>query len=300
MEIISRSYDPNTDFDLACTFLITLYEITTSFQYWLPVRFENSHIDRIEDVRIWEKHMNDDSVEIVAITSSDSPNAFYIHTHPKYKYLEREIIEWIEHHFTSTRKELDKPKKLFLFSMQGDTERENLLTDLGYIKQGIIGIHRSRSVDIPIPEVKVPEGFTIRNIQGKTDYEQLAETIRIIFGHGEWFNAEVLEKISRCSFYKEELDLVAVAPDGTFASICTFRMDPFGKMATVEPMGTHPKYRKLGLGKILIYEGLKRAMKYNPTLFYIDSAANSPAANKFYDSVGFTGDLAEFYWRKEF
>jgi GNAT superfamily N-acetyltransferase len=300
MEIILRNYDPNTDFDLVCTFLINLFEITNSFQYWLPVRFENSHIDRIEDVRIWEKHVRDGSTEIVAITSSDSPNTFYIHTHPEYKYLEREIIEWIEQHFVSKRKERNKQTKLFLFSMQGDTERKNLLTELGYIKQGIIGIHRSRSVNIPIPEVKVPEGFTIRNIQGKADYDQLAETIRIIFGHGEWFNAEVLKKIACCSFYKEELDLVAVAPDGTFASICTFRMDPFGKMATVEPMGTHPKYRKLGLGKVLIYEGLRRAMKYNPTLFYIDSAANNPAANEFYDSVDFTGDVAEYYWRKEF
>jgi len=299
MEIISRSYDPVTDFDLVGTYLIRLFEMTRSFQYWLPVRFENSHTDRVGDVRIWEKHIKDGFTEFVAITSSDTPGHFYIHTHPEYKYLEEEIIEWIEQRFISTKKDPNKLTKLFLFSMQGDNERETFLLDAGYAKGGIVGIHRSRPLNMPIPEVEVPDGFTIRNIQGKTDYDRLAEVIRIIFGHGEWFNAEVLERIARCSFYKEDLDLVAVAPDGMFASICTFRIDPFGKMATVEPMGTHPNYRKLGLGKILIYEGLRRAMKYDPTLFYIDSAANNPAANKFYDSVGFTGDVAEYYWRKE-
>lgn len=299
MEIISRSYDPETDFDLVGRFLIQLFEMTLSFQYWLPVRFENSHTDRVEDVRIWESHGKDGSTEIVAITSSDSPNHFYIHTHPEYRALEAEIIEWIEQHVVVTKKDPNKPSKLFLFSMQGDSEREDALLNAGFVKEGIAGIHRSRPLHLPIPKVEVPKGFIIRNIQGRADYDQLAETIRIIFGHGEWFNADILEGIARCSFYKEDLDLVAVAPDGTFASICTFRVDPFGKMATVEPMGTHPNYRKLGLGKILIFEGLRRALKYNPTLFYIDSAANNPAANKFYDSVGFTEDAVEYYWRKE-
>jgi ribosomal protein S18 acetylase RimI-like enzyme len=300
MEIISRKYNPKNDFDLVGTFLINLFELTRSFQYWLPVRFENNHLDRKEAVRIWEKQIKDTSAEIVAITSSESPNTFYIHTHPEYKSLEREILEWIEQHFTSKRKESSKDRKLYLFSMQGDTERETLLVESGYTRRGIIGIHRSRPVDMPIPEVEIPEGFTVRNIQGKVDYDQLAKTIRIIFGHGDWFDAGVLEGIASCSFYKEDLDLVTIAPNGTFASICTIRIDPFGNMATVEPMGTHPDYRKIGLGKILIYEGLKRAMKYNPTLFYIDSAANNPAANKFYNSVGFTGDVAEYYWQKEF
>ena len=300
MEIISRKYDPKNDFDLVGIFLINLFEITRSLQYWLPVRFENNHLERKEDVKIWEKQVKDSPAEIVAITSSESRNMFYIHTHPEYKSLEGEIIDWIEQHFKSKRKKTNKQNILYLFSMQGDIERETLLTELGYIKRGIIGIHRSRPLDMPIPEVEIPKGFTIRNTQGKADYDQLAETIRVIFGHGDWFNAEVLEGIARCSFYKEDLDLIAVAPNGTFASICTFRIDPFGNMATVEPMGTHPNYRKLGLGKILIYEGIKRTMKYNPTLFYIDSAANNPAANKFYDSVGFTGDVGEYSWQKEF
>jgi len=64
-------------------------------------------------------------------------------------------------------------------------------------------------------------------------------------------------------------------------------------------MATHPNFRKLGLAKLLIYEGLRRAMKYDPAFFYIGGAANTPAANRLYDSVGFTEKLAEETWYKE-
>jgi ribosomal protein S18 acetylase RimI-like enzyme len=76
-------------------------------------------------------------------------------------------------------------------------------------------------------------------------------------------------------------------------------MDPVSRITSFEPMGTHPSYRGLGLAKVLIFEGLKRDMKYNPALFYIGGAANTPAANRLYDSVGFAQKLAEDCWNKE-
>ncbi len=37
-------------------------------------------------------------------------------------------------------------------------------------------------------------------------------------------------------------------------------MDPFSKITQLEPIATHPNFRKLGLAKLLIYEGLRRAI----------------------------------------
>ncbi len=57
-------------------------------------------------------------------------------------------------------------------------------------------------------------------------------------------------------------------------------MDPASKITNLEPMGTHPDYRRLGLAKTLITEGLKRTMMIEPSLFYIGGAVNTPAANQ--------------------
>jgi ribosomal protein S18 acetylase RimI-like enzyme len=69
-------------------------------------------------------------------------------------------------------------------------------------------------------------------------------------------------------------------------------------MAEFEPVGTHPDYRQLGLARSVICEGLRRLEKYNPSLICIQGAAATEAANKLYDSIGFTYKTRVHLWRK--
>ncbi|NIO37275.1 hypothetical protein GTO27_06165 [Candidatus Bathyarchaeota archaeon] len=252
------------------------------------------------DIRIWEETDGRSTTlgKIVALANPESPSDYFIQVNPAYSFLEREIFEWIESHLLKKKKTPNKKEKLRIHTIEGNSARELLLSELGYMKGEISMYLRMRPIGLPIPDVECPEGFEIRSVKGRSDYDQLASVTRLVFGHGEWFNAEIYEGITRCSFYKQDLDLIAVAPDGTFASFCTFRMDPISRITNLEPVGTHPTYRKLGLGKALIFEGLTRAMSYNPALLYV-GAANTPAANQLYDSVGYTEKLAEYCWFKE-
>ena len=306
MRIVPRAYNSDRDFTSVMRFLYETFKKTSSYQNWFPDRFENSHegggsVRWVDDIRIWEE-IDDTSTpseeRIVALANPESPIDYFIQIDPAYGFLEREILEWIEKHCLEKKKDPSKKEMLRVHTIEGNLARELLLHELGYQKGEISGYLRLRPIDLPIPDIDYPESYEIRPVKGKSDYDQLASVIRLVFGHGEWFNAEVYEGITRRSFYKQDLDLVAVAPDGTFASFCTFRIDPASKITNLEPVGTHPKHRKLGLAKILIFEGLRRAMKYNPTLFYV-GAANTPAANQLYDSVGYTDKLAEHCWLKE-
>ena len=150
---------------------------------------------------------------------------------------------------------------------------------------------------MPVPLYSCPIGFEIRPIT-KSDYEQQALLIQRVFGHGEWFNTGILEWLSNCSFHVPELDLVMVTPDNTIASFCTFRMDTHSKIMSLEPMGTNPDYRNRGLAKAILSEGIKRASKYNPPFYYIDGAAATPAANRLYDTTGFSTKFAINSWTK--
>ncbi|UCG00792.1 MAG: GNAT family N-acetyltransferase [Candidatus Heimdallarchaeota archaeon] len=301
MSIQSRPYNKGKDFDSIMRFLADLYERTKSYENWFPDRFENSSDTREDGVNIWEKVEETSTPQkrtIVTLTTRDSPRDFFLHVDPDYRYVEREMIGWIEQQFRKMKKKPEGTEKLCINILEGNPLREALLTELGYRNEKIYGYYRIRKGDSPISEYKCPENFKIRTIE-RSDYDQLALQIRKVFGHGEWFTAEVLEWIAQCSFYREDLDLVAVTPDGTIASFCTFRLDPNSKIASLEPMGTNPDYRGLGLGKSLITEGIKRSMKYNPPFFYIDGAANNPAANRLYDATGFTEKYAINSWVKE-
>jgi ribosomal protein S18 acetylase RimI-like enzyme len=302
MKIVSRRYNRDEDFTLIMSFLSRTYADTQSYQNWFPDRFENSHERWINDIRIWEQ--TDDStsppkVKIIALANPESKNHYFIQIDPPYSFIEQEIIEWIEKQCLEKKQDSNKSETLKIISVKGNKPRENLLIKLGYQKEEIAGFIRVRPLDLSIPEFLCPNGFRIRNVKDSSDYTQLAALIRLIFGHGEWFNTGILEEIAESSFYKKELDLVAVEPNGKIVSFCTFRMDPVSKITNLEPMGTHPDYRRLGLAKALIAEGLKRTMMYKPSLFYIGGAANTPAANQLYESTGYTEKIAEISWVKK-
>jgi len=307
MKVVSRPYNKDKDLTSVLKFLYETFKKTNSFQNWFPDRFENSHrsggnVQWVDDIRVWEDingKVKRLSKRIVAVANPESLCDYFIQIDPTYSFLEQEIIEWIEKHCRERKTDPRKKRQLSIHTTEGNHARELLLEELGYQKRKIAGYLRLRPMDLPIPDADCPERYEIRSIRGKSDYHQLAAAIRLVFGHGEWFDAEVYEGITRCSFYKQDLDLVAVAPDGTFASFCTFRMDPISRVTNLEPMGTHPDHRRLGLAKALVLEGLKRAVKYKPTLFYIGGAADTLAANRLYDSVGFTEKLVENCWRKE-
>jgi len=304
MKTFSRTYNSDEDLKSVMAFLREVFSETSSCQNWFPDRFEDSHegggsVKGIGDTRIWEE-VDDKSTpsrKIVALANPESPNDYFVQVDPAYSFLEREIFEWIERHRLEKKKNSNKKEKLRIHTIEGNSVRESLLSELGYKKGEIFMYLRFRRVDLPVPAVGFPEGYEIRSVRGRSDYDQLASVTRLVFGHGEWFNAKTYEGITLCSFYKQDLDLVAVAPDGTFTSFCTFRMDPISKITNLEPVGTHPNYRKLGLAKALIFEGLRRAMRYDPTLFYV-GGANTPATNRLYDSVGYTERLAEYCWSK--
>lgn len=252
--------------------------------------------------RVWERvdyDVTPSKKKIVAVANPEgSPRNYFLQVDPDYGFVEREMLEWIEAHFREVKKGRAAKEKLGVHVLEGNSRREALLTELGFQKDEVSGFLRLRHVDQPIPENTCPEGYEIRTIR-RSDYDQLAAMVRLVFGHGESFNAEVYESITRCSFYVQDLDLVAVARDGTFVSFCTFRVDPLSRITNLEPIGMHPDHRRRGLGKALIFEGLRRSVKHNPTLFYIGGAAYTPAANRLYDSTGYTEKQAYYMWCKE-
>jgi GNAT superfamily N-acetyltransferase len=77
--------------------------------------------------------------------------------------------------------------------------------------------------------------------------------------------------VQRVPLYRRDLNIVAVAPDGELAAICTVWFDDVTRTAVLEPVGTHPEHQKRGLGKAVMSDGLRRAERLGATLATVSS-----------------------------
>jgi mycothiol synthase len=292
MQITSRWYKHYGDFEPVMEYLRETYRLVGGLQNWPPTRFENSSLEDKCNSRIWESSGKQGS-RIVAVATPEARLRYFIQMHPDFNYLEEEVLKWIEEHCVENK----AGEKLSIVVIEGNQVREAALRERGYERGTVYGIQRLRHLATPIPDYRVSEGFKIRSVE-PGDFDEIAKAIRAVFGHGEWFTREILEEMSRASFYHGDLDLVAVHQSGVIASFCTFRYDTPSGVTELEPMGTLPQYRGRGIAKALLCEGFRRLKGYDVSLLCIDGAANNPAANRLYEETGFTTRHDYYYWQK--
>ncbi|MHA2232591.1 MAG: hypothetical protein ACXAB4_08860, partial [Candidatus Hodarchaeales archaeon] len=129
MAIRTRFYKWEEDLDLARTFFIETYELANSFQHWVPTRFENEVFNDAEcgqRIRIWETQDQSNgnaSSKIVAMAILNPPSHYTLHSHPDFKFLESEIIAWVEQHWNQTQSDTQGAFKINTFALGTDKER---------------------------------------------------------------------------------------------------------------------------------------------------------------------------------
>jgi len=306
LTITKNSFHRNEDYSRVRDFLIETYNITKRYQNWIPSMFENTwrgpcgteyKDEEDEQIKIWEddEKQSSDS-DIVAVTICKPNGECRIFIHPDYRQLERDLVPWLEEQIQEIQK--DQEKKLLFFCVnEWDAHRQELLRELGYEDNGFIEHERIRPVDLPIPEVVLPEGYTIRHVDVEKDFEKYHSVLSSVFKHCMNMTPHLAKVYSEAEFYNEELDIVVVAPDGRFAAFTTVRIDPVSRFAEFEPVGVHPDHRRKGLAMAICSEGLRRLERYNPKSITIIGAASTEAATKLYDALGFSCSNIH-YWEK--
>ncbi|MFJ7219204.1 GNAT family N-acetyltransferase [Amycolatopsis sp. NPDC098790] len=103
------------------------------------------------------------------------------------------------------------------------------------------------------------------------------------------FDEQAYDGVRRTPAYRGDLHILVEAPDGTMAASAILWLDEPNKTAEFEPVGTHPDYRRLGLGRAMLLHGLRRARDAGATHATVAclGAPEHPAARGLYYSVGF-------------
>ena len=96
---------------------------------------------------------------------------------------------------------------------------------------------------------------------------------------------------------------MAVAPDGRLAAFCVCwqnRASTAGVSGQVEPLGVHADFQKLGLGRSILTEGLRRLQDLGAESMYVKTDNYRDEAFLLYESVGFRTAQDVLVYRKDY
>jgi len=175
--------------------------------------------------------------------------------------------------------------------------RRDLLLSLGYAPAGEPShLCTTRSLEEPIPEVSLPDGFSIRSVAGEHEVE-LAAAVHDSAFRPKWAGGAYLD-VMRTPGFDIDRELVAVAPDGRFAAYLIYWLDPVSRSGLFEPVGCHADFRRMGLTKALMYEGMRRMRARGMQSAVVLHETDNPASTALYASVGFRPKYAITDYRK--
>ncbi|HEX7145745.1 MAG TPA: GNAT family N-acetyltransferase [Gaiellaceae bacterium] len=145
--------------------------------------------------------------------------------------------------------------------------------------------HRVRSLAEPIEPSPLPGGYRLRNVEGEADVERRVAVHRAAF-HPSKVTVSAYRRLRALPPYREQLDLVVEAPGGSFAAYALVWLDEENGVGELEPVGTHPKHQRLGLGKAVCVEACRRLREAGADTAIVYSV-HGYHAGKLYESAGF-------------
>jgi GNAT superfamily N-acetyltransferase len=310
MRVRSRDYRGEEDYQRIRSLLMECYAISGTLHCWGVERLDwwryNIRAeDEMSGSRGWEKDVHlweTGEGNLVGVVHPEGSIPLpadwadvFLEIHPHYRELEGEMWAWAEEHHAASKPDGAMVWRLETNVYDYDTQRAELLDRRGWQNLGHHMNKRRCSLAREIPAMELPPGYAIRTV-GEYEMEAWAAVIGAAFG-------SELDTAERCRVWlrapTRHFDLVAVAPDGAFASFCIAWFDEQNRIGMFEPVGTHPAHRQRGLGKAVVSEGLRWLQALGATEAYVGTSTR-PAPNRLYESLGFTDVDAEYGWRKEF
>jgi GNAT superfamily N-acetyltransferase len=234
--------------------------------------------------------------KVVAVAYYESVlGEVYFQMHPDFTYLKPEMLEYAETHLSA---EADGGKRyLNVFVNDFDLEFESLVKSCGYRRnESISECWSAFEITHHFQSIHVPDGFRLQSLEDENDLWKLSRVIHRGFNHpGEppqYWLAE-RERMQSAPNYRKYLNIVAIAPDGSYASYCGMWHDTTNRVVYVEPVCTDPDYRRIGIGTTVVLEAIRRCGQEGVTVAIVGSE------QPFYLSMGFKKLFGINLWTRQ-
>jgi ribosomal protein S18 acetylase RimI-like enzyme len=248
------------------------------------------HLNPQEYIRLW--HDNQGKLVAYAILGEDP--SFDCQVLPEYEWsgIEAEAMAWALTRIGELR-ERDAQGwsgRLVSGARQDDARRIAFLEQLGFHYSGEFAeVNMLCPLDVPIPESVLFPGWQVRALAEAGETADRAGAQRDVWL--PWTVGNVSDddyaRFMRLPGYDRELDLVAVAPDGVIAAYVTGWIDPVNRIGDFGPVGARPAYRRQGLTRAVLLEGLRRLKARGMDRACVSTGVSNTPALRLYESVGF-------------
>lgn len=258
----------------------------------LPWRLSSPSAQRPERGRLW----HDVNGEIVAWSILQNEWAtidFAIHPDLRESALAADVLRWRVDRLGDDAAAADgDPLIRYVSAHERDRNRISLIESAGFKPADWSYLRLGRDLRASIDSAILPEGYHIRPLADFSGVDAYVTAHRDAFGStamtSEWRRTTLDDPR-----YVADLDLVAIAPDGTIAGFCVTWITPLAsaagaeRIAQIEPFGVIPSQRRLGIGKALLTEAMQRAKAMGAHRLEVDTVSANDASRGTYAAAGF-------------
>lgn len=246
-----------------------------------------------DGIGLWE----DASGRLVAAVHAEGGGEAFLELDPDWRHLQPAMLDWAEARLAAAR---DGRRILEVPAWDYDLPLRTLLRERGYEETAEeLWIRRLRFGGWTVPGAPVAAGYEARTTSPETldaDATRLAALLNAAFGRTLHSAPEVRTFMTRSPSFRHDLNLVAVAPDGSFAAHVGLTFDESNGHGIVEPVCTHPDHRRHGLAQALMLDGLRRLRDLGAATCSVETGSMA-AANALYRSIPFTEEYGGHAWR---
>ncbi|MDF5735708.1 MULTISPECIES: GNAT family N-acetyltransferase [unclassified Nostoc] len=262
---------------------------------------DDPSLDKVRDIRLWE----DPDGKLIGIghlgisrsdEAIDGSLSCRVHPSARSGNLERQIITWGEERMREVQQDQGVHVKLRASARDDKAGFIALLESSGFKSERCL-LTMTRSLKEPITEPQLPANFTLRQVRDQQDAEAWVEMYNqslIDDCNHHPLTVEHYKYLRSHPTYRPDLDLVAIAPDGTFAGCCECAINPDSNTRTghnegwVSQLGTRRGFRRIGLGRAMLLSGMRQLQAAGADMAKLSVYFNNPnGALQLYESVGF-------------
>jgi predicted N-acetyltransferase YhbS len=295
IQATARSYCRAADYARIGRFLVRTYRTTGGHINWLQPRWEYMHyhpavrgVD-LNSIGVWEA-----SGEIVGVVHPEhSMGTAYFEIAAAYGALKAAMLRWAEEHISTVS---NGARRLRVYINDDDPDMQGIASEMGYVKSNESDAMSHYIIPAPFPPISLPAGFRLTSLAEDNDLRQVKRVFWRGFNHGDEPPGDGIggfEFMQSAPNYRKDLNIVVVAPDGNFVSYCGMWHEQVHKVAYVEPVATDPDYRRRGLGRAAVLEGIRRCGERGAKV-----ACVGPA-QPFYLALGFRPVYNNSVWKRE-
>ncbi len=297
MSITFRHYGDTGDFDRIGDFLIENHCPGNQDGNWLQPAWEYMHSHPALDtsclprIRIWE-----DGGDIVAVAHYESSlgEAFF-ELDADHTYLKPDLLAYAEKHLAGQK----ESGEMYLNAYINDFDRdfEDWAGQRGYqIDERLERPMSQFTIPQPFdPSPSLPDGFQVISLADENDLLKIHRVLWRGFNHpGEPPDGGLEERALMQSgpHFRKDLTMVVKAPNGDYAAFCGLWYEARNRYTYVEPVATDPAYRRLGLARAALSEGIRRCAALGASVAYVGSDL------EFYQALGFRKIFTSRGWVK--